>query len=201
MKNQIQSFSIYNRSTILALIIGVIVAIGTVSADSADPFHPPLNSDGYPLPASFTAIGSSTSFTSSPSSSDSTSTKPHVITETRATIQENQSAVQMITYANAGTLKATCLSGTGLELYSLKSDSFPENSNFRSDYGKSSMVTSASPVTLDITAGTWYFTIFPIGDGCSYDITATQQGSTSGSGSGSGSSFSSSMGATSFSLS
>jgi len=185
------------RTGLLVLAIGIMLATGAVYADSYDPFHPPLNPDDYPLPASFTAIGSSTSFTSSPSSS--TTQEPVILTETRASVQKNQSAVQMVTFKNDGTLKAECLSGTGFELYSLKNDKFPENSSFRSDYGKSSMVTATSPVTLDISAGTWFFTIFPIGDGCSYDIIATQKGITS-SGSSSGSSFSSSMGVSSFSL-
>ncbi len=190
-------FSSFVKAGLLMFIIGCILAAGVAYADSNDPFHPPLNPDEYPLPASFTAIGSSTSFTSSPSTSSSQ--EPVVLTETRATVQKNQSAVQMITFSNEGTLKAVCLSGTGFELYSLKNDKFPENSTFRSDYGKSSMVTTTSPVTLDISAGTWYFTIFPIGEGCSYDITAVQKGS-SGTSSGSGSSFSSSMGVSSFSL-
>ncbi|WP_319580472.1 hypothetical protein [uncultured Methanospirillum sp.] len=197
MRTMIYPFRLLGITCLLTLIIGCILVAGVVYADSYDPFHPPLNPDEYPLPASFTAIGSSTSFTSSPSTSSSQD--PVVLTETRASLQKNQSAVQMITFSNAGTLKAVCLSGAGFELYSLKNDKFPENSTFRSDYGKSSMVTATSPVTLDITVGTWYFTIFPIGEGCSYDITAVQKGS-SGSSSGSGSSFSSSMGVSSFSL-
>ena len=197
MRIMMYPFSSFVKAGLLIFIIGCILAAGVVYADSNDPFHPPLNPDEYPLPASFTAIGSSTSFTSSPSTSSSQ--EPVVLTETRATVQKNQSAVQMITFSNEGTLKAVCLSGTGFELYSLKNDKFPENSTFRSDYGKSSMVTTTSPITLDISAGTWYFTIFPIGEGCSYDITAVQKGS-SGTSSGSGSSFSSSMGVSSFSL-
>ena len=197
MRIMMYPFSSFVKAGLLIFIIGCILAAGVVYADSNDPFHPPLNPDEYPLPASFTAIGSSTSFTSSPSTSSSQ--EPVVLTETRATVQKNQSAVQMITFSNEGTLKAVCLSGTGFELYSLKNDKFPENSTFRSDYGKSSMVTTTSPVTLEISAGTWYFTIFPIGEGCSYDITAVQKGS-SGTSSGSGSSFSSSMGVSSFSL-
>jgi|GEM_PF-4970015 len=197
MRTMINLFSLFGKTSLLTLIVGCILVTCVVYADSYDPFHPPLNPDEYPLPASFTAIGSSTSFTSSPGTSSSQ--EPVVLTETRASVQKNQSAVQMITFSNAGTLKAVCLSGTGYELYSLKNDRFPENSTFRSDYGKSSMVTSTSPVTLDITPGTWYFTIFPIGEGCSYDITAVQNGN-SGSPSGSGSSFSSSMGVSSFSL-
>ena len=197
MRTMMYPFSLFVKAGLLTFIIGCILTAGVVYADSYDPFHPPLNPDEYPLPASFTAIGSSTSFSSSPGTSSSQ--EPVVLTETRAAIQKNQSAVQMITFSNAGTLKAVCLSGTGFELYSLKNDKFPENSTFRSDYGKSSLVTTTSPVTLEITAGTWYFTIFPIGDGCSYDITAVQKGSL-GSSSGSGSSFSSSMGVSSFSL-
>jgi len=106
----------------------------------------------------------------------------------------------MINFKNEGNINAVCLSGSGFELYSKKSDSFPEKSAFRSDYGSSSMVTNTTPVTLDITPGTWYFTIFPIGEDCTYDITATQKGSASTTGSGSGGSFSSSMGATSISF-
>lgn len=195
MKNLFISFS---RTCLLITILSIFFTNCIVVADSYDPFHPLLNSDNYPLPASFTAIGSSTSFTSTPSTS--TSQEPIVLTETRASVQRNQSAVQMITYKNEGTLKAECLSGNGFELYSLKNDKFPDNTTFRSDYGKSSMVTLTSPVTLDISAGTWYFTIFPIGDGCSYDITAIQKGGSS-TGSSSASSFSSSMGVSSISLS
>lgn len=179
------------------LLLCILFIVGMVNADSYDPFHPPLNPDNYPLPASFTTIGSSTSFTSTPSSS--TSQEPVVLTETRSSIQRNQSAVQMITFKNEGTLKAVCLSGNGFELYSLKSDKFPDNSTFRSDYGKSSLVTIVSPVTLEISEGTWFFTIFPIGDGCSYDITATLKGSPN-TGSGSANSFSSSMGVSSISF-
>lgn len=188
----------FSRTYLLIVVLCIFLTTCIVYADSNDPFYPPLYPNNYPLPASFTAIGSSTSFTSSPSSS--ASQEPIVLTETRASVQRNQSAVQMITFKNEGTLKAVCLTGNGFELYSLMSDKFPNNSTLRSDYGKSSMVTTSSPVSLDISAGIWFFTIFPIGDGCSYDITATLKGSSITGSSGS-SSFSSSMGVRSISFS
>lgn len=177
-----------------------ITAADSFSDGSANPFYPPIDSNNLPLPASFTAIGASTSYTSSPASSSSSAGQPEVITENQLTILKNQSVTHMVVFKNDGTLKAVCTSGNGFELFSKKGGEFPGNVTFRSEYGKSSMVTSSNPVSLDITPGTWYFTVFTIGDTCSYDLTASQNSPVSSTSSGSGSSFSSSMGVNSLSF-
>ncbi|MDD1728666.1 MAG: hypothetical protein LUQ50_06305, partial [Methanospirillum sp.] len=139
---------------VTSLLLTITIGVASASESTANPFHPPLNPDDYPLPASITAIGSSTSFTSSSGSSDALSAqKTEVITENRQSVLKNQSPIHMINFKNEGNINAVCLSGSGFELYSKKSDSFPEKSAFRSDYGSSSMVTNTTPVTLDITPG------------------------------------------------
>lgn len=158
-----------------------------------DPFNPDLQNASSEL-----AFQTSTTTINTPSSSgSSTSQKDEVISESVLMLQKNESAIQKINFKNAGTLVATSLSGSGFELYSKQSDLYPQNVTSRSGYGSLSKVTASAPVSLDITPGSWYFTVFPLGDSSTYDIMAIQKGtSSSSSGSSTQSSSSSSMLAT-----
>jgi len=174
---------------LLVCIISTVLTAG-VLAD-----YPPFHPDEFPYPSSITQFGSSTSYTTSPSSSsDSTTQASIVITESMIPLMKDQSAIYMINFQNAGTLVASSLSGSGFDLYSKQGTIYPQNVTSRSEYGSVSKVTSSSPVSLDVAAGTWYFTIFPIGDSCKYDIKAIQKGTTTSSTSSTQTTYSSSVG-------
>jgi hypothetical protein len=61
------------------------------------------------------------------------------------------------------------------------------------ELGSLSTVTSSSPLSLDIAEGSWYFTIFPIGEISKFDIKAIQKGKTTSSTSSTQSTYSSSL--------
>lgn len=184
------------------------VFITTVTATSnfesgSNLFDQSIDPADLPASASYTAFGTSSSFTSTTqkSSSGENSPTPEIITENRLSLLKGQSATHMVIFKNEGTLTARVLTGSGFELFSKNGGSFPDNVTFRTDYGKSSLVTESSPVIMNITPGTWFFTLLPLGDESSYDLKAEElvpsPGSSSPAESGS---FSSSMGASSFSL-
>lgn len=199
-----------NLITAALILVLVVVISGSVTASSSGGytglFEPHLNPED--LPASVGSIytsSSSSSFTASESDDmgDDMVLKEKVITENRGSLNSNQSATHMIIFEDKGTLVVSCLSGTGVEIFSEKGGEWPENKTFRSDYGESDMVTGSAPLTRDISPGTWYFTLFPLGDQASYDLIARQDtGSSSGSTTGAvpSGSFSTSMGAATFSV-
>ncbi len=165
----------------------------TISRSSSYTNYPPFDPD-LQNASSITQFDTSTSYTATPSSlGGSTSQKDEVITESVLMLLKDQSSIQKINFKNAGTLLATSLSGDGFELYSKRSTTYPSNAKSRDDYGALTTVTSSTPASLDIAAGSWYFTIFPIGDSITYDILAIQKGSSSPYSSGTSSSFSSFM--------
>jgi hypothetical protein len=174
-----------------------------MSSGGSNLFVPPIDPDNLPASAGYTSFSTSSSFTSSPlntpDETKSESLKP--ITENRITLKENQSATHKIIFEEEGVLTVQTLTGNGFEIFSKEGETFPTNVTFRTDYGKSSLVTEMNPLVMNVTPGTWFFTLFPIGDEGSYNLKAEQISRispTSGSG---GGSFSSSMGATSISFS
>jgi Tfp pilus assembly protein PilW len=163
----------------------------TISRSSSYTNYPPFDPD-LQNASSITQFDSSTSYIATPGSSgDSTSQKDEVITESVLMLKKNQSAIQKINFQNPGTLLATSLSGDGFELYSMRGTTYPSNANNKDDYGTLTMVTSSTPASLDIAAGSWYFTVFPIGDTSTYDLLAIRKGTSSPSRSGTWSTYSS----------
>ena len=210
MKSQMR-FPIFQLLTMVTFLIigipGVIifdpVYAEEMSSGGSNLFVPPIDLDNLPASASYTSFGTSSSFTSSPlNTPDETMSESLTpITENMITLKENQSATHKIIFEKEGVLTVQTLTGNGFEIFSKEGETFPTNVTFRTDYGKSSLVTEMNPLVMNVTPGTWFFTLFPIGDEGSYDLKAEQISrisSTSGSG---GGSFSSSMGATSISFS
>ena len=185
-----------------SIFITTVTAAGNFESGS-NLFDQSINPADLPASASYTAFGTSSSFTSAPqkSSPGENSPTPEIITENRLSLLKGQSATHMVIFKNEGVLTARVLAGSGFELFSKKGGSFPDNVTFRTDYGKSSLVTESGPVMMNITPGTWFFTLLPLGDESSYDLKAEELVTSSGSSSDVGlGSFSSSMGAASFSL-
>ncbi len=169
----------------------VISDANTISRSSTYTNYPPFDPD-LQNASSITQFDTSTSYTAIPESSgSSTSQMDEVITESVLMLNKDQSSIQKINFKNAGRLLATSLSGSGFELYSKQSKTYPLNATNRDNYGTLTKVTSSAPISLDIDAGSWYFTIFPIGDSSTYDILAIQKGSSSPSNSGTSSTYSS----------
>jgi hypothetical protein len=184
---------------ISTVIIGGVMAdsisdASAISGSSQPSDYNPFYPNDFPYPSSVTEFGSSTSYTTSPSSSgDSTTTANVVITESMIPLIKNQSAIYMINFQNAGTLEATSLSGNGFELYAKQGTIYPQNVTSKLELGSLSTVTSSSPLSLDIAEGSWYFTILPIGEISKFDIKAIQKGKTTSSTSSTQSTHSSSL--------
>lgn len=192
------------RNSFWLMALGLVIiglAIPSLVADSeTNPFLPPFNEDSLPASATALSMGSSSSYTGSAESSSPA--KDVTITENRITLAGGQTGSHMIVFRNDGYVKVITLSGTGVKVFAKQGESWPDNSSFQSDYGKSDLVTSSEPLRLPVTPGTWYFTIIPLGGESRYEMTAVQKESDtiSQENSLSTGSFSSSMGAASVSF-
>ncbi len=210
MKSQM-GFPIFQLLTMVTFLIigipGVIifdpVYAEEMSSGGSNLFVPPIDLDNLPASASYTSFGTSSSSTLSPQTTpdEITSKVFSTITENMISLKENQSATHKIIFQEEGVLTVHTLTGNGFELFSKEGETFPTNVTFRTDYGKSSLVTELDPLMMNVTPGTWYFTLFPLGDEGSYDLKAEQISRILSSSESGGGSFSSSMGVTSISLS
>lgn len=202
---------VYQNNLLLTSLILIgfagILIIGTVAADSGDgspnPFIPPLDPDNLPSSAVGIVVGSSSSSTSTTgyTASDQSGMTSSVLAENRMNLTKGQSATHMVSFEDEGTVTVMSLNGAGIEVYSKEGGDWPANVTFLSDYGESALVTATEPLSIHVTPGTWYFTLFPLGEVGSYDLVARQNsGSSPPTNSARVGSFSSSMGASSFSM-
>ncbi|HWQ66179.1 MAG TPA: hypothetical protein VN372_04830 [Methanospirillum sp.] len=162
------------RTGFWVLILLLCSLVLHASAEDTNLFYPPLDPESFPAGASFTSVGSSSSFTSGPGTEDTSSQKLEVMTENRMSLMKGQTITHMVNFVNEGSVTFKSLSGTGHEIFSKNGGDWPENATFRSELGESKIVTGTTPITIETTPGTWYFTIAPIGEGGTYDLVASQ---------------------------
>ncbi len=185
------------------LVLGCSVASGSLQGAAGLLQDPEWDPENLPASAGALYTSSSSSFTSLPAAEDddSSATGEIPVTSISGALSGDTPTTVSVHLQREGTLVVTCQSGTGIEIFSRENGEWP-NTTFRSDYGASDMVTPPQPLTRTLTAGTWYFALFPLGEEATYTLTARQnaiQVAESKSGSPSSASIATSMGVVSFS--
>lgn len=165
---------------------------------------PELDPENLPASAGALYTSSSSSFTSLPTAEEDdepSETSDMPVTSISGALSGDTPTTVSLHLQREGTLTVTCESGTGIEIFSREDGDWPDTT-FRSDYGESDMVTLSEPLTRTLSAGTWYFALFPLGEEATYTLTARQKAARtdeSKSASPSSASISTSIGAVSFS--